>query len=81
MDIPESVVAAAEYVASWASENSRDDSWEIGRCASRHELVRLRAKNERLRAALQEIADAAIHLYEDGWVGDVAREALEEKEE
>lgn len=37
----------------------------------------LSAENSRFREALQEIADDADSAYEDGWCGDLAKDALE----
>ena len=39
-------------------------------------IERLTAENEQFRAALEEIEENATSEFEDGWCGDLAREAL-----
>jgi hypothetical protein len=43
MDIPSDVIKAANLVGRWTAENNIE-SWEIGPCASRSEITRLREK-------------------------------------
>ena len=39
-------------------------------------ITRMKAENEQFRAALEEIEENATSEFEDGWCGDLAREAL-----